>query len=526
MSQLEHITAPMEPPKEPTTGSRVRSTHPRRTATPTHPRLLALAALMACSPSAAAQSDALMESAVPAAPAAATSLPADTTSPASLSVAFRGAADRALPAVVSVRVRSAPQVVRGRQQIIPFFSVPGTPQVVPPAEGQGSGIIIDAKGHILTNRHVVQDATELTVQLSDGREYAATTVGTDANTDVAVIKIEPRSGERLPVAEFGDSDALQVGDWVLALGNPLGLGFTVTAGIVSAQGRSIGIVSGEAPQMALESFIQTDAAINPGNSGGPLVDLRGRVVGVNTAIASRTGYYSGYGFAIPIALANRVAHDLITYGAVRRPRLGVSVREVNAVDAEAHGLESVAGALIAEVQPGTPAARAGLDLGDVVIAVDGQAIQRANELTTNLARRQPGDRVRLTVVRDGKRRDVTVELGQFESSAPRIAKSSGRSSPTDLLGFTAQPLTRELARRYRIDDAESGLVITGTTDLGAAARGVAAGQIIESINREKVESVRDLEKITERIEPGAVVSLIVRTPEGSRMIINYRTRSQ
>jgi serine protease Do len=451
---------------------------------------------------------------------------ADTTSPARLSSAFRGAADRALPAVVSVRVRSEPRVSRGGRQILPFFQFPGEPQAIPPAEGQGSGIIIDAGGHILTNRHVVQDATELLVQLSDGREYAATTIGTDANTDVAVIKIEPRSGERLPAAVLGDSDALQVGDWVLALGNPLGLGITVTAGIVSAQGRSIGIVGGESRNMALESFIQTDAAINPGNSGGPLVDLQGRVVGVNTAIASRTGYYSGYGFAIPIALANRVAHDLIKYGVVRRPRLGILVQELTQVDAEAYGLESIAGAMVAEVQPGTPAASAGLDLGDVVIALDGQPIRTANDLTTNLARRQPGDRVRLTVIRDRKRREITVQLAQFETAEPRLAKSAGRPSATELLGFDAQPLTRELARRYRIEGAESGLVITGITEFSpAAARGVAPGQIVESINGEKVSTTRDLERLTARLEPGTVVSLIVRTPEGSRLIMNYRTRS-
>lgn len=487
--------------------------------------LFALAILTACTPSAAAQHYAARNDAPPAKPATAAPA-ADTTSPATLSAAFRGAAGKALPAVVSIRARTAPQVAGGGQQIIPFLRLPGMQGFAPPSEGQGSGIIIDAGGHILTNRHVVQDADELVVQLADGREYTASTVGTDANTDVAVIKVEPRAGERLPFAQLGDSDALQVGDWVLALGNPLGIGLTVTAGIVSAQGRSIGIVGGESPMTALESFIQTDAAINPGNSGGPLVDLQGHVVGVNTAIASRTGYYSGYGFAIPIALANRVARDLIDYGAVRRPRLGVSVQEVTTVEAELYGLDAIAGALIAEVQPGTPAATAGLDLGDVVIAIDGQPIKTRNELTTTLARRQPGERVRLTVIRDRKRRDITVELGQFETAAPRVAKGSGRPSATVLLGFAAQPLTRELARRYRIDDAESGLVITGTTPLSpAAARGVAPGQLIVTINGEQVTSVRDLEQLAARLEPGAIISLVVRTPDGARQIINYRTRN-
>jgi len=447
--------------------------------------------------------------------------PADTLSAARLSSAFRAAADVALPAVVSIRVtEEARGFRRGQQRIFPFLEIPELPI---PSQSQGSGVIFDARGYILTNRHVVRDADEVIVQLGDGREYEATVVGTDPNTDVAVIKIEPGSGERLPVARFGDSDALEVGDWVLALGNPLGLGITVTAGIVSAKARSIGILRRE-NETALEAFIQTDAAINPGNSGGPLVDLSGRVVGINTAIASQTGFYSGYGFAIPIALAQRVADDLIEHGAVRRPRLGVSIQDVDAADAEVYGLDEVAGAEVVMVQPNTAAERAGLKIGDVIIALDGQPIRTGTELTASLARRRPGEKVRLTVVRDKSRRELTVELGEFETSTSRVAKGSERTSTAEVLGFQAAPLTPERAQQYGIEKGE-GVVVVGLTPLSpAGSRGVQRGHLIVKINGKDVRSMRDLENAARSIKPGDVVSLIVRTPNGEEQIINYRTR--
>lgn len=459
--------------------------------------------------------------------------PIDTISPSRLSAAFRSAADRALPAVVSIRTRAAHHASSRQERVLPFLEIPGLPRIVPwggprgfaPGEGQGSGIIYDEAGHILTNSHVVRGAEEIVVRLSDGREYTATIVGADPNSDVAVVKIEPAAGEQIPAARIGSSDDLEVGDWVLALGNPLGLGLTVTAGIVSAQGRALGIITGTESGMALESFIQTDAAINPGNSGGPLVDLQGRVVGVNTAIASRTGYYSGYGFAIPIALARRVASDLIAHGVVRRPRLGVQIQDLTAVDAEAYGLDSVSGAAVFSVQAGTPAERAGFEPGDVIVELDGQPIRTSAELTTSLARRQPGDKVRLTIVRNRKRRDITVELGQFEAAAPIVAKSAGRPETSVLLGFEAEPLTSELARRYRIEGDHDRLVITAVPPTSpAGARGVAPGHRILSLNGEKIDSMRDLEREAAKLEPGDVVSLIVQAPDGSRQIINYRTR--
>ncbi len=284
----------------------------------------------------------------------------DTSLAAKLSATFRAAAARAMPAVVYIRVSSRP-VAQAHPRIpgIPpeFFGAPDSNE---PEVATGSGFIYDASGLIMTNNHVVADADEVLVRLVDGREYTARVVGRDPNTDVAVIRITPRPGEAaLPTVQIGNSEAAQVGDWVVALGNPLGLNFTVTAGIVSAKGRNIGILSGQggAPNnQALEAYIQTDAAINPGNSGGPLCDLVGRVIAINSAIESPTGTFVGAGFAIPINLAVRVAQDLVRYGAVHRPRLGISVTDVTAADAQAAGTPSIAGAFVKSVQPETPAA--------------------------------------------------------------------------------------------------------------------------------------------------------------------------
>src|SRR5690606_25721911 len=250
----------------------------------------------------------------------------DTLTASSLSGAFRSAAATALPAVVQVEVQSRVSAASSRR--LPFM-IPGMPQdEMPVQRGTGSGFIIDEQGHVMTNNHVVEGADRIVVRLTDGREYDASIVGTDPNTDVAVIRLEGAEGESFPVSQFGNSDALKVGDWVLALGNPLGLDFTVTAGIVSAKNRSINILQNEM-NTQLEAFIQTDAAINRGNSGGPMVDLLGRVVGINTAIESGTGFFAGAGFAIPINLARKVGGDLIEYGVVHRPRLGIQITAVD-----------------------------------------------------------------------------------------------------------------------------------------------------------------------------------------------------
>ncbi|HSJ14720.1 MAG TPA: trypsin-like peptidase domain-containing protein [Longimicrobiales bacterium] len=452
---------------------------------------------------------------------AAAQVVSDTATAFRLSSTFRAASERALPAVVFISVTAPPgRVARGNfevpEELRPFFDQFGftlpDSMAVPPQQGSGSGFIIDAQGHIMTNHHVVGNATRILVRLLDGREYEARLVGSDANTDVALIRIDPLPGETLPVSVLGDSDELRVGDWVLALGNPLGFDFTVTAGIVSAKGRQL--VSRET---ALEAYIQTDAAINRGNSGGPLVDLYGRVVAMNTAISGPT--FVGYGFAVPIGLARRVVEDLQRYGFVRRPRIGVYVQDVTAVDAEVYGLREVRGAEITAVQPGEAGAEAGLRAGDVVLAIDAQPIRNRIDFTERLARRQPGDRVQLTVWRDRAERQVAVRLGEFERAEPATAVAPADTvRAPQRLGFTARGLRPEESAR----SAGRGVAIASVERLGPLAGQVRAGTVLLSINGQAVDSVEDVVRLARRVEPGRAVSLRLLDAELGEMVVNYR----
>jgi serine protease Do len=451
--------------------------------------------------------------------------PIDPTAGQELSRSFRAAAQQALPSVVFVRVQR--ELTAGdRREMSPFdfFFGPQGPEgmpdgQLPPQVGSGSGFIYDREGHVITNHHVVEGADEVLVRLVDGQEYLAEVVGSDPQTDVAVLRLEERGRRDLPVARIGSSDPLQVGDWVLALGSPLDLEATVTAGIVSAKRRQL-----TNRPAALESFIQTDAAINPGNSGGPLVDLTGSVVGINSAILGGRGFI-GYGFAIPIDLAQKVIGDILEYGEVRRPQLGVQIQAVSAVDAEVYRLPEIRGAEIVQVVEGSPAEEAGLELGDVVVAVDGDRIDDPADLTTTLAEHQPGDEVELTLYRDGRERRVSVELGRFENgeAEPEQARREGRAS-RETLGFHAEQLTPPLARSLGLERTE-GVVITEVAPFSAPANaGVQAGQILLRINGQEIASPADVERIAEGIEPGQVVSLRVIDPQRGATIINYRVR--
>jgi Do/DeqQ family serine protease len=439
-----------------------------------------------------------------------------------LSSAFRNAAQAVLPSVVFVSVEREP---RSQAMTAPipeafrqFFDFRQPNAELPPERNTGSGFTFDSEGRIITNHHVVADASSITVRLLDGRELNAEIVGSDPTTDIAVLKLE-EAPDDLPTAAFGDSDALQVGDWVLALGNPLGLDFTVTAGIVSAQGRRL---SGNAT--ALESFIQTDAAINPGNSGGPLIDLQGRVIGINSAITGGSRFV-GYGFAVPSVLALRVLDDLLEYGYVRRPRIGARVSDVTAVDAEAYGLDEVSGAEINAVEDDSPAERAGLEIGDVVIALDGEPIENANDLTTALAEREPGDEVTATVVRDRRQRQMSIELGEFPRAeeGERGTRVSGDDA-SELLGFSVEPLTRAIADRLDLD-VEEGLIINEVRRYSpAVGAGIRPGQVVVRINGREVDSMSDFRAVAREIDRGEVVSLRLIDRELGETIVNYRTR--
>jgi serine protease Do len=444
---------------------------------------------------------------------------ADTTTALALSAAFRAAAERTLPAVVFIAVeQTAPRPRQDQLEQIPeqfreFFRLPPDSR---PRQSTGSGFIIDADGHILTNTHVVADATRLTVRTMDGREYTARVVGTDVSTDIAVIRIDARPGEPFPVAPLGDSEPVRVGDWVLALGNPLGLDFTVTAGIVSAKGRQI---SGN-----LESFLQTDAVINPGNSGGPLVDLFGRVVGVNSAIFG-SDRFVGYGFAVPINLARRVARDLLEYGYLRRPLLGAQIARITAVDAEIYSLPEVRGALISGVTPGAPAAGAGIRPGDIVLSLNGAPIRDDTHLITSLAEFRPGQRVTLGLRRDGRLQDVEVTLGEF-ARPPQVAAAPAEpeEQPEQVLGFTVRELGPADAQRAGFR-GEGGVIVRDVQQFGAAAQaGIRPGAIILGINGQRIRNAQQVRQIAGRVEAGAAVSLLVHDPELGERVINYRTR--
>jgi serine protease Do len=329
---------------------------------------------------------------------------------------------------------------------------------------------------------------------------------------------------------LGNPEATRVGEWVLAVGNPLGLDFTVTAGIVSAKGRPLPIIretlsrqDQQTAQLAIESFIQTDAAINPGNSGGPLVNLRGEVIGVNSAIASSSGFSEGYGFAIPIDLANRVADDLIRYGQVRRPILGVSINEVTVEDAEVFGLPSVAGAVVQSLSDRSPAQQAGIAQGDVIVAVDGQPVARVNELQRRIAARRPGDRVRLDVIRYGERRQVEIRLAQADAPTFATAPRPTTEPTTEgRLGVQVAQLTTERAQELGFAQA-GGVVMTDVQRHGPIGRlNLGPGWKIVALDRQEIRDVQQFERMLRGKQAGSVASLLLEAPTGQQQLFNVR----
>ncbi|HET6229203.1 MAG TPA: trypsin-like peptidase domain-containing protein [Longimicrobiaceae bacterium] len=443
----------------------------------------------------------------------------------SLATAFRTASRTAFPAVVYIRTEAVrtvenrvPQEFRGTP-FEQFFGGPGGGQSSQPEVVAGSGFIVSQDGYVLTNNHVVAGANRVTVTLTDKREFSARVVGRDPNTDIAVLKLE---GRGFPTVQLGNSDGLQTGDWVLALGYPLSLGETTTAGIVSAKGRSIGIMrENEGATQPLEHFIQTDAVINPGNSGGPLIDLQGHVVGINSAIASPTGYYNGYGFAVPISLAKRVADDLIRYGTVHRPMIGVQIHDVSSADKEVFKLDAAAGTVVAG-EPTGPARDAGLKLGDVIVGVDGARIDDTGDLMERVARKQPGDDVVLDIVRYGDRQRLTVKLSAMQAQ-PVTQAGTARKQPVSAgtkLGFRTERIDDATARQNGLP--AGGLVVTDVDRGSPAWPVIKAGLRIESVNGVAVSTPGSVESAAARIQPGQAVSIVARTPDEQKVIINYR----
>ena len=468
-------------------------------------------------------------------------VPASAVQPAlDLSQAFTNLADAVTPAVVRIETR---RTVQGRNQAVPeqfrrFFDEETEDPQPRNAIAGGSGFIVSPDGYILTNNHVVEGANDLRVYFPDRRYFQARVVGSDPFTDVAVIKVEV--DEELPTMSFGDSDVINVGEWILAIGNPgfgasTQLDFTVTAGIISARGRGLRLLRNdifrdprfaEDPTIsgyAIEDFIQTDAVINPGNSGGPMVNLQGQVVGINSAIASTTGVYQGYGFAIPINLARRIMEDLVEYGYVKRPRIGVQIQDVAAEDAEAYGLPSVSGVLVQSVDQAGPSAGA-LKAEDVIRALDGQPVGYVSELQAEIAERRPGDRVELTIFRDSRETMVSIRLGEAPLNNFAAKETESPVLAEERLGIQVELVDPKQAREADLEEV-TGVLLTEVARGSAAERrnvGAFVGQQLFQVNDTPIDSPQDLRDALDGTGTGDIVSLHFRDRSGAERVVNVR----
>lgn len=374
--------------------------------------------------------------------------------------------------------------------------------------GQGSGFIISSDGYILTNNHVVKDANTITVKFSDEKELKAKIIGSDPETDVAVIKVDAND---LPTVELGDSDKLKVGEWVLAIGNPFGLSHTVTAGIVSAKGRTnIGL-----PDVQFQDFIQTDAAINFGNSGGPLINIDGKVVGINSAIYSQSGGYMGIGFAIPVNIAKYVYKQIISEGKVTRGYIGIYGQDVTPEMAELLGAkDQKKGIVIHKLVEDGPAAQAGLENGDIIIKKDGKEIDNWDNFRNEVARTAPGTKLTLTVIRDGKEEEIELELA---TRPGQVAVAEEEEETSEKLGITVQKLTPELAKQFGFKD-ETGVIVTNVEQGSPAQEAqITVGTLIVQVSKQKVNDVDEFWKLINK--SGNSILLYVRQDDISRYIV-------
>ena len=471
---------------------------------------------------------------------------------AEASNAFVAIANNVTPAVVSIEVFSAArtgnaQRNRTQQPNVPpgmedFFRNFDLPQQSRPTRGQGSGFLVTASGYILTNNHVITNsdretvADRVTVRMMDHRVFTARVVGHDRTTDVAVIKIE---GNAFPTLPLGNDVNTRIGEWVLAIGNPLGLENTVTAGIISAKGRSLGpeLMNPDGRNLyAISDLIQTDAAINPGNSGGPLVNARGEVIGINSAIASSTGYNAGYGFAIPITLAKRVMDELIAHGRVRIPALGIGIEDVTPADAAVAGMKEIRGVLVRNFPvENSPAKRAGLQPGDVIVRADGQDVDRMSTLQRIVRNHNPGETIDVDVMRYGQRKSYRVPLMEAEGSGgqtpvvPTRTEPAGRGSEQPALGISVAPVSTELAAQSRIRTPVRGVLVSDVIPGGPAEGELGRNDVITEVlypaPRRSILTPADLDDALNRIKAGEYISLSVFSladPDHRPRVVNLR----
>ena len=424
---------------------------------------------------------------------------------------FSALVERYGPAVVNITVKQEVKTAAGGappgmpgfggpddDQLLPFFfrGMPAPPRQ--PVMGEGSGFIISADGLVLTNAHVVDDATQVTVKLTDRREFTAKVLGKDRQTDVAVLKIDAKD---LPTVVMGNSDDLKVGQWVLAIGSPFGFENTVTAGIVSAKGRAL-------PDDTYVPFIQTDAAVNPGNSGGPLFNLRGEVVGINSQIFSRTGGYQGLSFAIPIDVAMRVQQELVATGHVSRGWLGVGIQGMSRELAASFGLDHPRGALVSQVQPESPAARAGLKAGDVIVEFDGHPIVDASDLPPLVGAATVGGSARLKVIREGKERVLTAKVEQLAEASSQDANPAGTDKTHGSLGVAVADLSPE--QRAQLGLQSGGVLVTAVGDGPAAEAGIRRGDVLLRLGQSDIKDTRQLRELVAAAPADKPIAILVR----------------
>lgn len=429
---------------------------------------------------------------------------------------FESVAEKAIPAVVSIQVKSQPSQTKSLFDYDPspeeeffgrFFGIPRRDTQPKDIQlSQASGFLISPDGYILTNNHVVNEGVTISVKLNDGREFSGKVIGTDESTDIALIKIE---GSDLPYLKLGNSDALKIGQWVVAIGNPLGLQASLTVGVVSAKGRSNLDIA------RIEDFIQTDAAINRGNSGGPLLNLNAEVVGMNTAIATNlaSGGYMGIGFAIPSNMATHVMDQLKNGGSVSRGYLGVMLQPIDSDLAKAFDLPKVSGALVAEILKDSPAEKAGLKQGDIILSYNGTAVENVGALRNFIALQAPGTKIKLSIIRDKKPLDI--EFAVAEMQKPSATKGNLNS---DVLGIEVQTLTKELAANLRRPDDEGVLVIQVKPGTPAALVGIKKGALIVSVNNKKVTTSEAFLKEVSETPKGKPVVFLIKQGENMRFI--------
>ncbi|MGE5097266.1 MAG: DegQ family serine endoprotease [Betaproteobacteria bacterium] len=397
-----------------------------------------------------------------------------------------------------------PRGPRGQQQ-------PPTPRGPLRPFGLGSGFIVSPDGYVVTNAHVVENAEEINVRLADKREFKAKLVGADTRSDVAVVKIE---GKNLQTVKIGDTNKLRVGEWVIAIGSPFGFSNTVTAGIVSAKSREN---LSQDPNLDAVPFIQTDVAVNPGNSGGPLLNMRGEVIGINSQIFSRTGAFAGISFAIPIDYAYNVAEQLIKTGHVTRGRIGVGIQNVNKDLAESLGLAGTQGAAVSNVEEGSPAAKAGLEVGDVITKIDGRAVEGSADLSRTIRGMKPGSKANLTVFRNGKSRDVTIMVGEFkdeDATKAASAKPKKEAAKPGKLGLAVGELTAEQKKAMKVN---AGVVVEAS-DGPAQAAGIGPGDVIMRVNNVDTPNVKAFNDAVAKLDPKKPVALLIKDDQGTRYV--------